>query len=111
MTSLSENNSRLISPFLDCYIWSVHTTNQPYMEHNFFLVEKIYYYNSLTTGIIVFNFECMQIPEFEIKDMHLLDGLDYNVINQYSIPILFKDKDCWRIDLSFYNKFIETRIK
>jgi hypothetical protein len=62
--------------FLDCNIWSVHLINQPYIEHNFFLVENVYYYNSLTSGIIVFNPNCTQIPEFEIKDLHLLDQVD-----------------------------------
>jgi hypothetical protein len=91
--------------FLDCNIWSVHLINQPYIEHNFFLVENVYYYNSLTSGIIVFNPNCMQIPEFEIKDLHLLDQVDYGRINKYTIPILYKDNDSWKIDLTVYNDY------
>ncbi len=93
-------------PFLDCNIWSVHLINQPYIEYNFYLVENIYHYNSLTTGIIVFNPNCIQIPEFEIKNLHLLDGLDYDIINKYTIPILHKHEDRWTIDLRIYNEKI-----
>ena len=91
--------------FLDCNIWSVHSINQPYIEHNFFLVEKVYYYNSLTSGIIVFNPNCMQIPEFEIKDLHLLDQIDYDLINKYTIPLLYRDDKSWKIDLTIYNEY------
>lgn len=91
--------------FLDCNIWSVDLINQPYIQHNFFLVENIYYYNSLTSGIIVFNPNCMQIPEFEIANIHLLDKVDYNLTNKYSIPILYKEQDFWKIDLTIYNEY------
>ena len=91
--------------FLDCNIWSVDLINQPYIEHNFFLVENVYYYNSLTSGIIVFNPNCMQIPEFEIKDLHLLDQLDYELINKHTIPVLYKDDKSWKIDLTMYNEY------
>jgi hypothetical protein len=88
--------------FLDCNIWSVNLTRQPYIEHNYFLVENIYYYNSLSSGITNFNFECAQIPEFEISDIHLLDGIDYELINKYQIPILCKNDTFWKIDLKNY---------
>ena len=91
--------------FLNCNIWSVNLVNQPYIEHNFFLIEKVYYYNSLTSGIIVFNPSSVQIPEFEIKDLHLLDELDYDFINKYTIPILYKNEDSWKIDLTIYNEY------
>jgi hypothetical protein len=91
--------------FLDCNIWSVHLINQPYIQHNFFLVENVYHYNSLTSGIIVFNPNCIQIPEFEIKDLHLLDKLDYDLINKHTIPVLYKDDACWKINLSVYNEY------
>ena len=76
-----------------------------YIEHNFFLVENVYYYNSLTSGIIVFNPNCMQIPEFEIKDLHLLDQVDYDLINKYTIPLLYRDDKSWKIDLTMYNEY------
>ena len=88
--------------FLDCNIWSVHLVNQPYIENNFFLVETIYYYNSLTSGIIVFNTNCIQIPEFEINDLHLLNNINYDFINKHSIPILCKINEYWKIDLTHY---------
>ena len=91
--------------FLNCNIWSVNLTGQPYSEHNFFLVENVYYYNSLTSGIIVFNPNCIQIPEFEIKDLYLLDELDYEFINKHTIPVLYKDDKSWKIDLTIYNEY------
>jgi hypothetical protein len=91
--------------FLDGNIWSVDLTRQPYIEHKFFLVENVYYYNSLTSGIIVFNPNCIQIPEFEIKDLHLLDGVDYEFINKYTIPLLYKHDESWKIDLTIYNEY------
>lgn len=97
--------------FLECNIWSVNLTVTPYTEYNVFLVEKIYYYNSLTSGIIVFNPSCVQIPEFEIKYLHLLNGLNYEFINKETIPILNKTDDLWTIDLIIYNKVIENEYK
>lgn len=91
--------------FLNCNIWSVDLVNQPYIEHNFFLVETVYYYNSVTSGIIAFNPNCIQIPEFEIKDLHLLDAVDYEFINKHTIPLLYKHDDSWKIDLTIYNEY------
>lgn len=95
------------TPFLDCNIWSVHLTNQPYIQQNFFLVESVYYHNSLTSGIIKYNPLCVQIPEFEIKDMHLLDGLNYELINKFTVPVLSKVDESWKIDLTMYHKLLE----
>lgn len=91
--------------FLDCNIWSVYLNVQPYVDHNFFFVERVYSYNSLTSGIIIFNPNCMQIPEFEIKDLHLLDKVDYELINKYRIPVLYKVNDSWKINLEMYNEY------
>lgn len=97
---MNMNNS-----FLDCNIWSVNATEQPYIENNFFLVSSVYYYNSLASGIFNFDIECIQIPEFEINNVHLLDGLDFNFINKHTIPILHKNEDNWKIDLTIYEDF------
>lgn len=94
--------------FLNCNIWSVYLINQPYMEYNFFLVESVYYHNSLTSGIIKYNPQCMQIPQFEIKDIHLLDELDYELLNKHTIPVLSRVDDSWKIDLSMYHKIIQS---
>jgi hypothetical protein len=88
--------------FLNCNIWSVKLTDQPYIKQNFFLISAVYYYNSLTSGIFEFDMECIQIPEFEIKNIHLLNGLDFDFINKNTIPILYKDIDNWKIDLRAY---------
>jgi hypothetical protein len=90
------------TPFLNCNVWSVKLTDQPYSSQNFFLISSVYYYNSLTSGIFEFDMECIQIPEFEIKNIHLLNGLDFDFINTNIIPILYKDNDNWKIDLRIY---------
>jgi len=91
--------------FLNCNIWSVNLLKQPYIDHNFFLVEKVYYYNSLNSGIIQFDPECIQIPEFEIQNINLLNNIDFNFFNKYCIPILYRDKEYWKIDLRIYEDF------
>jgi hypothetical protein len=88
--------------FLNCDIWSVHLTDQPYIDDNFFLVGNVYHHNSLTSGIFIFDQQCVQIPEFEIRDIHLLDGLDFEFINKNTIPILYRDTNYWKIDLRIY---------
>ena len=93
------------TPFLNCNIWSVHITNQPYQHENFYLVETVYHYNSLVSGIINFNLECIQIPEFEITDINLLHSLDFDFINKHCIPILYRDNDTWKIDLTHYENY------
>jgi len=91
--------------FLNCNIWSVHSIDQPYINHNFYLVDRVYFYNSLESGIIEFNLECIQIPESQIKNIQLLNDLDFNFINKHTIPILHKNEDTWEIDLTIYEDF------
>jgi len=95
----------MINAFLNSNIWSVHSTDQPYINDNFYLVDRVYFYNSLESGIIEFNLECIQIPEFEIQDIHLLNGLDFEFINSRGIPILYKNKHIWKIDLRLYEDY------
>lgn len=91
--------------FLNCNIWSVNALEQPYIDQNFFLVSNVYHYNSLQSGIGDFLLDDIQIPDFEIKDIHLLDGLDFNFINEHCIPILYRDNAIWKIDLRLYENF------
>jgi hypothetical protein len=49
----------------------------------------------------------MQIPEFEIKDMHLLDGVNPRLTYKFNIPILRNAEDSWKIDLALYNQLLE----
>lgn len=91
--------------FLNCNIWSVHAVNQPYVDINFFLVSNVYHYNSLESGIVNFNLECIQIPEFEIEDLHLLNDLDFHFINKHCIPILCKVDNTWKINLTYYENY------
>ena len=90
--------------FLNCNIWSVNIT-QPYIDNNFYLVESVYQYDSLNSGIINFNLECIQIPEFEIQNIDLLNNIDFDFVNKHSIPILHKNNDTWQIDLRIYEDF------
>jgi hypothetical protein len=71
----------------------------------FTLVRKIYPYNSDTEE---FNTPIppgfIQIPEFEIKRLELLDNLDYDLINKFRIPLLRRNTYTgeWSIDLRYY---------
>jgi len=91
--------------FLNCNIWSVHPLKQPYIEYNFYLVSNVYYYNSLNSGIYNFDLECVQIPEFEIRNLNLLDNIEFDFVNKYYIPILYRNNETWNIDLRIYDDF------
>jgi len=91
--------------FLNCNIWSVNATRQPYIDDNFYLVEGVYQYNSLNSGIINFNLECIQIPEFEIQHIDLLNNIDFDFVNKHCIPILHKNNEIWNIDLRIYEYY------
>ena len=95
----------MINAFLNSNIWSVHSIDQPYINDNFYLVESVYHYNSLHSGIFNFNLNCIQIPEFEIQDIHLLNELDFDFINTNTIPILHKNETGWKIDLRLYEDY------
>jgi hypothetical protein len=91
-----------MSAFINCNIWSVH--NLYVDDFGYTLVRRIYPYNSDTSE---FNAPIppgfIQIPEFEIKNLHLLDNLDYDLINKFSIPIIKRDEEGnWSIDLKCY---------
>lgn len=95
------------SPFLDCNIFSVH--NLPVTQDEFYMIENVYYHNSLTSGIVEFNPITIQIPESEIKDLHLLEEIDPKIVNENNIPILRRiidsNEEIWKIDLSHYEHF------
>lgn len=91
-----------MSSFLNCNIWSVH--NLYVDEEGFTLVRRVYFYNSDTEE---FNNPVppgfVQIPEFEIKNLHLLNNLDYERIDRFRIPILRQDEfGDWSINLKYY---------
>jgi hypothetical protein len=91
------------SPFLNCHIISVYNTTA---YNDFYLIEKIYHHNSLQYGIPNFEYTCIQIPEFEISNNHLLYELDYDFINKFSIPIIRRilelNTEYWKVDLTHY---------
>lgn len=94
-------------PFLDCNIFSVH--NLPITEDEFYMIENVYQYNSLTSGIFHFTQTTIQIPDFEIKNLHLLNEVDTHIVNKYGIPILKRiiniNPEIWEINLSHYENF------
>lgn len=91
-----------MTSFLNCAIWSI---NGHIIDDNGFAhIRKVYWYDSNTDE---FNTPIppgfIQIPEFEIGDLHLLDRVDYDFINEYKIPIIRRDKNNkWKIDLTYY---------
>jgi hypothetical protein len=95
-----------MNSFLDCPIWSVN-----YLQidnYGFTFPKRVYYYNSNTEE---FNSPIppgfVQIPEFEIKNINLLDTIDFELIDKYAIPILRRnEKNEWSIDLLNYENFI-----
>lgn len=100
-------NTNLDEPFLDCYIFSV--TSLAETSDRYHLVEEIYHYNSLASKQLSYSQYCIQIPENEIQDKHLLDGLDYELVNKHRIPLIkrivnFKDEQ-WKVDLKYYEDY------
>lgn len=92
--------------FLNCNIWSVNNLIRCSIDTcDFFLVSEVYYYNSLHSGIVDFNVDCIQIPEFEIQNIDLINQIHFNIINRHSIPILCRVDNCWKIDLIFYENY------
>lgn len=93
--------------FLDCFLWYVFADDLVETDH--YLVYNVVKYNSNTDEFNTkINPICTCIPDFEIMNKHLLDGLDYNIVNEYKIPILMKieeaDHDVWTIDLRYYDE-------
>jgi hypothetical protein len=76
---------------------------------HFFLVEKVYHYNSTSGDILTISPGTIQVPEFEIRNINLLIGLDYNIINKYCIPLieLVEDK-FYTINLKYYEEVINN---
>jgi hypothetical protein len=95
-----------MTPFLNCNIWAINA--HPY--NDFYLVESIYHYNSLTHRINkTHNPACFQIPEFEIKNLHLLNEIDLSIVNSNCIPIISRSKNSdWEINLSRYNTHVKN---
>jgi hypothetical protein len=92
-----------MNSFLNCNIWSINDSIKT--EDGYTFIKRVYEYNSDTSE---FNTPIppgfIQIPQFEIKNLHLLKNLDYNFINNFKIPIIKKDNnDSWSIDLKYYN--------
>jgi hypothetical protein len=78
-----------MKPFIDCNIWIIPDNPESHKWGNFYYIYLIHQYNSLTGS---FNTEFSEgfykIPESEIKNLHLIQMVDWNILQQKSIPIL-----------------------
>lgn len=95
------------TPFINCDIISVHSVS--HTDDYFYLIHKGYHYNSLESGIIVFEQDCIQIPIYEIQDINLLNNLDYEFISKFRIPIIQRvvetNTEFWKINLKYYEDY------
>ena len=93
--------------FLDCHIVSVNILPATY-DH-FYLIDKVYYHNSLESKSINFQYASVQIPEHEIVNYDLLYNLDYEFINKFGIPVIKRvvnsQNELWEIDLKYYENY------
>jgi hypothetical protein len=93
--------------FLNCHIVSVNSL--PATDDEFYLIDKVYYYNSLESKSINFQYVCIQIPEYEIVNYDLLYNLDYDLINKFRIPLIKRvvnsQNESWEIDLKYYENY------
>jgi len=88
-----------MTPFLYCNIWSVFTTLN---YDDFYYIHRVFHYDSLNSGIVDFDPALIHIPEFLISNLHLLHDVDYDFINENTIPILKREVLSWKIDLTHY---------
>lgn len=97
-----------MTPFLECDIWSI----ENHSFDGFYMIEKIYKYNSLCDNINdTYTIGFYQIPEFEIYNLHLLNGVDLQLVNDNRIPIIERsEQDQWGINLFHYNDYIKNHI-
>jgi hypothetical protein len=97
-----------MTPFLDCNVWSVNPDLDP---NGFAMVEKVYHYNSLLgdCNTLEHNVQTgfIQIPQFEIQNLELLNLLDFQFINEHKIPIIKILNNTWSIDLYYYEQNIK----
>jgi hypothetical protein len=93
--------------FLNCTILSVDSL--PATDDDFYLIDKIYHYNSLESKSINFQYVCIQIPEHEIVNYDLMYNLDYDLVNKFSIPLIKRvvnsQNEFWEIDLKYYENY------
>jgi hypothetical protein len=97
-------------PFIDCNIWEINMFPKKGDEYNYYTINNIFYYNSLTdktferstAGLIY------QIPENIIKNENknfILKNKDYIIKNKCPVikKQLINGEDVWSIDLNETN--------
>lgn len=92
-----------MKPLLDEYVWEVITDSEDY-----FLVKSVFLVNSLSCDITNLEERVIIIPEKTINDLHKLDLVDYNIVNNNKIPILRCVDETWLIDLKHYDYFLQS---
>lgn len=95
--------------FLDCNVWELCPLYEYTQEDTvFFLVLKVYHYNSLHSDIVNYTPSTIQVPQFEIQNLSLLDDLNYDLISRHKIPIISRYNDeCFKVDFTIYNRVLE----
>jgi hypothetical protein len=74
-------------------------------NEDYYCIEQVYRYDSNNTE---YNRQIpvgsIQIPEHDIKNLNLLEDLDYTILKKHQIPLIKKSGDSWSIDLYYYEK-------
>ena len=92
-----------MKPFIDDILWGV--VRSP--EKGWYYVARTVKYNSLEPDLNVNFFDIVElhyIPQKEIQNLHLLNGLNFNMVAKYRIPVLTDNGGIWKIDLEHYDK-------
>lgn len=88
-----------MKPFLDCNIWFIFE-----QEPSRWFVEKVFPYVSNTTELIHIPKGVICVPEFLIRNLKLLQNLDFVHINTHRVSIIKQLSDLsWEINLEEYN--------
>ena len=93
-----------MTPFLNELVWKLDILS----DGHFFLVNEVSFVNSCDNNIYNLDENIIIVPQSLIHDLHKLDGLDYNLINNNHIPIVKQANNKWYIDLTYYDSFLQS---
>ena len=92
-----------MSSFLECNIWSLYPDNRTNDEYWF--IEKVYQFNSDNSEFNRdVNIRTLQIPEFCIRNLYLLEEIDLYFARDNQIPVIRGCGDDWTVELTHYEK-------
>lgn len=96
-----------MSSFLDCNIWIIPDID--HTEDYFYPVYEVFKYNSNTDNFSMYMPGSIIVPEFEIENLHLLEGLDFDLINKNRIYLIKRENTKWSIDLKYYDTYSRSK--